>query len=143
MPIANATPAIEITLIVLPVINRPRNAANTQIGIPMEPIRVADQRTQEEAQHQHCQHGAYQEVLDDSVDRRSDIHHVIHAWIDDEAVLFHQAVVEFLNGLVGALKHLDDVGTRRFLDRHERLGFPVSEARCTDFRQPQFGVTHI
>ena len=43
MPIANATPAIEITLMVRPVINRPRKAASTQTGIPIEPISVADQ----------------------------------------------------------------------------------------------------
>ena len=41
MPIANATPASEITLIVRPATSRPMNAAMVQIGTPMMPTAVA------------------------------------------------------------------------------------------------------
>ncbi len=41
MPIANATPAIEITLSVRPASSRPTNAAIVQIGIAMTPVSVA------------------------------------------------------------------------------------------------------
>ena len=41
MPIAKAMPARDITLIVRPATDSPRNAASVQTGIPMAPIRVA------------------------------------------------------------------------------------------------------
>ena len=41
MPMANATPAREMTLMVRPVASRPMKAAMVQTGISMIPIRVA------------------------------------------------------------------------------------------------------
>ena len=40
MPMANATPAREITLMVRPASNRPRKAAMVQIGMPTTPTAV-------------------------------------------------------------------------------------------------------
>ena len=41
MPMAKATPASEMTLMVRPVTSRPRKAATAQMGMPMAPMRVA------------------------------------------------------------------------------------------------------
>ena len=41
IPIANAMPASEMTLIVRPVASKPRKAAMVQIGMPMMPTSVA------------------------------------------------------------------------------------------------------
>ena len=41
MPIANAMPARDMTLIVRPPASRPRNAAIAHIGMPMTPMAVA------------------------------------------------------------------------------------------------------
>ena len=52
IPMAKATPASDMTLMVRPVASRPRNAAMVQMGIPTAPTKVAEAERREQIQEQ-------------------------------------------------------------------------------------------
>src|SRR5690606_31881492 len=88
MPMAKAMPAREMTLMVRPNSNSPREAATVHTGMPMTPIRVPPGRAQEQVHHRRGEGSAEPQVGGHVAHRGLYIAHIVADQHQPQAVGF-------------------------------------------------------
>ena len=130
MPIANATPASEMTLIVRPAASSPMNAAIVQTGMPSTPTAVARHRPQEQEHHGGREKCAQRQVQPDVANGGLDVAGILGDQLHLHAVRLQHVPIHSFNSVEHRVLDIDNVRAGLAIDRRKqyRLGVEIGVA---------------